>query len=352
MSASQSTLTSTPSKHSTGLAEPRWGNLALFGGIAFSALFTFIIWAFGDRLTAFVKPPDQGPFWYYWQLASPTTFTRLVAWGSYAVHQLIAWGLIYYAQTRVKTYTRGLHPVNVAALGLNATMIIWHVIQSHLTYDGLAQDVSIFTSQGSVILMLVWIILMENNRRGMFFGKRVPIGKRIIDAAKRYHGYAFSWAVIYTFWYHPAENTQGHLIGFFYMFLLMVQSSLFLTRMHVNRWWMVTQEVTVLAHGALVAVQQAGGDPKTATWPMFFFGFAAILVVTQLYGLGLKRWIILAVTAAFVVFTFAFYAGRGLGKLDEVIRIPAIEYLAALLLAGIIGAVVGIRGLLTRRART
>jgi hypothetical protein len=348
MTSQALTPTSQPTSNSSrpalaqALDNPRWGNLALIGGILFAALFTFIIWALGDRLAVFVKPVDQGPAWYYWQLAEPSTLTRLVAWGSYALHQLVSWGLIYYAQTRVKTYTKGLHPVNLVALGFNGLMIAWHVAQSQLTYDGLAQDTSIFASQGSVIIMLVWILLMENRRRGMFFGKRLPIGKSIIDAARRYHGYIFSWAVVFTFWYHPAENTQGHLIGFFYMFLLMLQGSLFLTRLHVNRWWMVVQEVTVLIHGALVAVQQMTSDITTGIWPMFFFGFAVIFIVTQLYGLGLKRWQTRAITAAFVVGTVVFYGVRGFGQLNEIIRIPAVEYLAAIVLALLIGAVVGL----------
>ena len=52
---------------------------------------------------------------------------------------------------------------------------------------------------------------------------------------RKYHGYVFAWATVYTFWYHPMENTAGHLIGFFYMFLLLLQGSLFLTRIHINK---------------------------------------------------------------------------------------------------------------------
>lgn len=134
-----------------------------------AALFTFVLWALGDRLTVFAKPDDQGPAWYYWQLAEPSTLTRLVAWGSYALRQLVSWGLIFYAQTRVKTYTKGIHPVNLVALAFNGLMIVWHVAQTQLTDDGLAQDTSIFSAQGSVIQMLVWILVMENNRRGRAF---------------------------------------------------------------------------------------------------------------------------------------------------------------------------------------
>ena len=45
------------------------------------------------------------------------------------------------------------------------------------------------------------------------------------------------------------EATSGHLIGFLYMFLLMLQGSLLFTRAHVNRWWTLVLEVAVLAHG-------------------------------------------------------------------------------------------------------
>lgn len=190
-------------------------------------------------------------------------------------------------------------------------------------YDGLAQDVSIFSSQGSVVLLLVVVLLMENRRRGLFFGKKAPLSTRVVDFFRRYHGYLFSWAVVYTFWYHPAENSQGHLIGFFYMFLLLAQGSLFLTRYHTNRAWTLTLETMVLLHGALVAIQQAG---PTGFWPMFFFGFAGIFVITQMHGVGwsrLTRWLI---GLGYIGGVIGVYAVRGYDKVDEIVRIPIIEY--------------------------
>ncbi len=316
---------------------------ALWGGIAFSAVFTFVIWWFGQRLASVRLLPDQGPAWYLWQLPEPTFWTRATAWGFYLLHQLTIWGLIAYAQIKRPTYVRGLHGFNVAALAANAGFILLHFAQTHIWYDGLAQDTSIFSSQGSVIVMLVWILLMENSRRGMFVGKKLPIKTSIIQAARRYHGYVFSWAIIYTFWYHPMETTSGHLIGFFYMFLLMLQGSLFFTRVHVNRWWTLTQELMVLAHGTLVALMQAGAS---GFWPMFFFGFLGIFIITQMHGLGLStrtRWLLFAGYVAGVV---GVYSWRGWGKLDEIIRIPIIEYLAVLVLAGLIWLIMNLLSLL------
>jgi len=60
----------------------------------------------------------------------------------------------------------------------------------------------------------------------------------------------------------------------------------------------------------------------------------------------LSRWVrgaILAVYAGLVVWV---YSGRGLAKLNEIIRIPLIEYLAVFVLVLLIGAVLwGVRRL-------
>jgi len=166
----------------------------------------------------------------------------------------------------------------------------------------------------------------------LFFGKKAPISKSILDFARRYHGYVFAWAIIYTFWYHPMVSTPGHLWGFFYTFLLLLQGSLFFTRTHLNRWWMVTQELLVAVHGTLVAVMQGNG-----IWPMFLFGFLGLFVITQMHGLRLSlrsRWLILAGYIAGVLWV---YSERGWANLNEIVRIPVIEYLAVLILALLIG---------------
>ena len=304
---------------------------ALWLGIAFSAIFTLLIWLADPLLNRFVlKPGDGTALFYDWQLAEHTLMGRVTAWGMYAVHQLILWGLIYYAQTSVKKYSTGLHPVNLWALGVNALFIVLHFIQTHIWYDALAMDMSSFTSQGSVILMLCFILVMENKRRGMFFGAKAPFSQQVVSFARKYHGYLFAWAIVYTFWFHPMVGTPGHLAGFFYTFLLMLQGSLFLTRIHVNKWWMLVQEVTVLLHGTVVAIFQGA-----ELWQMFAFGFGAMFVITQMHGLNfsrLTRWLIGLGYAAAVVAVY----NADWTRLNEIIRIPVIEYLVAFIMAGII----------------
>lgn len=307
---------------------------ALWGGILFSLIFTGLI-AWANRFLADVSlAPDAGPAWYYWKLPDPTLWTRLSAWGLYTLHQVVLWGLIYYAQTHraAHKYTSGLHRVNVVALLLNAAFIGLHFIQTQIFYDGLAQDTPVWSSQWSVIIMLVWILLMENSRRGLFFGKKVPVRQAIIQFARQYHGYVFAWAIVYTFWFHPMVSTPSHLIGFFYMFLLMLQGSLFFTRVHVNKWWTVVQEVTVLVHGTLVALTQGQN-----IWPLFAFGFGGLFVITQMHGLGLPRWGKWLILSGYVGGAVLTYGRIGFERLPQIIAIPLTEYGSALVLALLIG---------------
>lgn len=335
------TINPTVGKPERKVEQPRTDMRAMWAGIIFAFVFTAIIYLLGPSLDPVRATllPDQGPSWYYWKLPSPTFASHLSAWGLYLAHQISLWGLIWYAQTRVKKYTGGLHPVNVVALGVNALFIVLHLVQTHIWYDGLAQDVSIFSSQGSVILMLIWIMLMENNRRGVLLGKKLPIGKRVIQFARKYHGYVFAWAITYTFWYHPMETTNGHLMGFFYTFLLLLQGSLFLTRIHVNKWWMLAQEIIVLAHGTIVAIVQGNN-----LWPMFFFGFLGVFILVQMHGLGLSnriKWLFFGVYAVGAALVYI-QPDRGVTKLWQLVAIPGIYYLVMVVLAVLIA--VGIWG--------
>ncbi len=307
---------------------------ALWVGILFSLGFVLLIWQLGPRLDTIQLAPDQGASWYYWKLPNPTFWSRATAWGLYLLHQFSLWGLIYYAQTRVKKYATHLHLVNYAALGLNAVFILLRILQTHLWYDGLAQDVSIWSSQASVAILLIWVLLMENQSRGMFFGKSLPISKEIVRFARKYHGYFFAWATIYTFWYHPTIATSGHLVGFLYMFLLLLQGSLFFTRIHINRWWMIFQEVAVLVHGTLVAVMQGNN-----MWPMFAFGFGGVFVITQMHGLKIPKWSRWSILGIYLALALAVYSRRDITMIHQITWIPIIDYLAIFILAGILGVI-------------
>lgn len=313
-------------------------------GVLVCALYVTAVWLLGPYLPDVDFLPDAGFSWYYWKLPEPTWVTRATAWGGYLLHQVVIWGLIFSAQRQGLTYTRTLHPVNVLALFANLFFVCLHLLQTYVWYDGLAQDVPIWSSQGSVVLLLIFVLLMENPRRGLFFGYRMPGLGTAVEVTRRYHGYLFSWAVIYTFWYHPMEDYLGHLGGTFYTLLIMLQGSLFYTRTHVNRNWTVFMELLVIVHGTMVAVL-ANND----TWAMFLFGFATVFIVTQMHGLGWPKWLRWLFAISYAGGAVFVYAARGWDLfISEFFRIPAVEYGLVFVLALL---VTGMARLVPGRAR-
>lgn len=322
----------------------------LYLSLLFSAAaLTAVIWLTAGTLqTRFdVVNEKYFAFFYPWQTRNPTTMAYISAWLGYALHNVAAWAIIFAAQRARPRYDTRFRWFNWAMAGVNLAGFALHWVQTQLWYDGLAIAVPEVTSQGSVILMLVFILILETPRRGLIWGKKVPFHRAFLDMIRRYHGYLFSWALIYTFWYHPMENTFGHLSGFFYMLALLSQSVLIFNRAHLNKWWKFSLEALVLVHGTLVAVYQGNG-----LWPMFLFGFAAMIVLTQMHGLGLSSRIRWLVAGVFMAGTGLFYGLSGeLVRLNEVIRIPAIEYLAIFLLYAIFLGGYGLTRLLRQAPR-
>lgn len=323
---------------------PRVPQNTILIGVLVSAAFTLIIAATAASLSGFEIVGKTVPFAYPWRLTEPTSLSRLTAWGGYLLHNLTAWSIIFLARRAKPNYAANLRWFNWAMIAASVSFIALHWAQSHLWFDGLAQDVPEISAFGSVALLLMVVIILETPRRGLIFGKKVKFHRQFLQVARQYHGYLFSWAIIYTFWYHPTAGTVGHLAGFFYMFMLFVQSSLLFNRGHLNRAWTFTLEVFVLIHGTVVAVFQGAG-----MWPMFAFGFGAMVVLTQMYGLGLNTWAKRLVGAGFVVLAVVTYAVMGrLASIHEILRIPLLDYLVILLLYAIFLSGSGIAGLFRR----
>ena len=306
---------------------------ALKIGILASLFFTVLIWI-TDQLW-FQEPillpkPEGISFWYKWQLLEPTVISRLTGWILFLLHQCSIWWLIYKAQQSKPKYTAGLHWFNIAAHIINAVFILLHLIQTSIWYDGLAQDVTEVSAQWSVIVLLFVVLIMENQRRGMFFGKPLSFVTAAAHGLRKYHGYYFAWATIYTFWYHPMIMTQGHIFGFFYMFLLLLQGSLFFTRAHLNSIWTTFVEVMVVIHALMVALMIGHN------WPMFVFGFLGIFMVTQLYGLPISQKMRMLLWALFLAFYFLVYNFQEWENFYEIIFITSTEWGCAMLLSALI----------------
>ena len=320
----------------------------IFAGVLISLAFTALIAATSVNLAHFEIVGKTVAFAYPWRLTNPTVLSHLTAWGGYLLHNIIAWVIIYKAKQQNPKYKFGMQWFNWAMLATNALFFTLHIVQSQFFYDGLAQDVPEITALGSVAVMLMIILILETPRRGLIFGKKLKFHQQFMQIVREYHGYIFSWAIIYDYWYHPTAGTFGHLAGFFYTFLLYVQATLIYNRAHLNKWWTFTLEFLVLVHGVAVAIFQG-----QAMWPMFAFGFGAMIVLTQMYGLGLNTWTKRGLAIGFIVMTVVTYALMGrLGSLSEVIRIPLLDYLVVFLLYGVYLLIAGIGKLFKRKIQT
>lgn len=281
----------------------------------------FLTAAFGGLLENIVLLEDKGASWYYWKLPTKEWLPRITAWSGYILHQLFLWYGIFKIQNNKKNNIKW----NKRLLIMNLAFILLHFLQTHIWYDGLAQDVPVFSSQGSVIGMLVLILIMENRRRGIFLGKTVKGFQLIQNFIMKYHGYYIAWALTYTFWYHPMVSTSGHLVGFFYMFLLFIQASFAKTKIHNSRTWGFILEILVLFHGTTVAIGQGNN-----MWPMFGFGFGFIAVFTQQYSLKLKPSNRIGIQVLYLIgalFVFGGeFAGKTLQDIHQITWIPIIEY--------------------------
>jgi hypothetical protein len=319
------------------------------GLIIFTIIETILIFALEPLLRMRFPPldPDTGASDYYWQLNVRDALTMVITWTFYAAHQASVWLLIIWVHNHYKNKsldTSKLLKFTTSMAVVQVMFTLLHLLQTHIWYDGLAQDVPIFTSQGSVIVMLSLLIVMQNPRRGWIFGKKSTTLMRP-EVAKLFntnHQLIFSWALVYTFWFHPMDSSPALLSGFFFMGLLFTQMTLAYTRIHVNKWWVLIVESHVAIHGTIVAIAQwtdFGADPPM--WPMFLLGFTAMIAFTYIHGLGLSnrvRWLLVALYFLFVVSMYipspyGFGRPPSFGLRMEFLWIPIIIYLIAFIAA-------------------
>jgi hypothetical protein len=320
-------------------------------GLLFSFFFTTLIWLLGPELRHFTDTflPDRGASWYYWQLPSRDSLVMVIVWALYLAHQFSIWAAIYFAYKNLHGFREvsrwGLPKYSLVALVINVVFVSLHLLQTHLWFDGLAQDVPIFTSQYSVIIMLVVVLILENPRRGLLLGRKAgkPFTAQLTAFFRRIHMYVFAWALIYTFWFHPMAADPQLVSGFLYMFLLFTQMTLAWTWVHLERKWIVLLESYVAIHAAIVAVFNTSFFSSPVMWPMFLSGFAFMFVFTYMYAFRVNRAVYWLVTAVYILFLAWLYLpeplgyGRSLANLMrlEFLWIPIILHALAWLFAGL-----------------
>ncbi len=320
-------------------------------GFLFAVVFTIVIWLLGPNLNHFIRTflPDQGASWYFWQLPSRDFWGMIIAWALYLLHQFAIWILIYFAYNNLYGFREkwkwGLPKFSLIALPVNVVFVCLHLLQTLVWFDGLAQDLPIFTSQYSVIIMLAVVLILENPRRGLFLGHKAgkPFTAQVTAFFRRIHMYVFAWALIYTFWFHPMAADPQLVSGFIYMFLLFTQMSVAWTWMHLERKWIVLLESYVAIHAAVVAIFNTSFFNSPEMWPMFFSGFAFMFIFTYMYAFKVKRFVYYLAIAVYILFLAWLYIpepvgyGRSLQNLMrlEFLWIPIILHALAWVFAGL-----------------
>ncbi len=328
---------------------------ALWFVFGFSVLMVAATWLVSPLLEPFRRTllPDSGAAWYYWKLPKPELWASISMWVLYLAHQILVWVLIARLKSEPRPQAGRIGKGNLLLLIANAVFIVLHLVQTVLFYDALAQFTPVMSSQGSVIVMLVMMLILLNNRRGLFFGKRVSLPPLGVSMTQKVHGYYIAWAVVFTFWFHPMEGTLGHLLGFLYLFLLMGQLSLARTSWHTKIGWLTFLEAFVALHGAVVAIVSGNG-----MWPMFFFGFMMMFVVTQVYGILRKKIALIGVTASYIALVLVAYSGTlntwftgtsiGWSDIHQITWIPVILYGLVFVLVWLLA---GVGALLHRKSK-
>jgi hypothetical protein len=294
-----------------------------------------LIWVLGPNLKHFVSAflPDQGAAWYYWKLPERDFWGMVFVWVMYLFHQFSLWGAIYCGQKDLYGFRTpslwGLPKYSLIVFVINIIFVSLHLVQTHLWFDGLAQDVPIFTSQYSVIIMLAIIIILENPRRGLFLGRKAgkPFTGQVIAFFRRIHMYIFAWALAYTFWFHPMATDPQLLSGFFYMFLLFTQITLAWTWVHFDKRWIILLESYVAIHALIVAIFNTSFFQSPDMWPMFFSGFAFMFVFTYFYAFKVNRKIYWLVTSIYFLFLIWLYLPLPFGYGRSIMNLARLEFL-------------------------
>ena len=296
--------------------------------VAVSSLLCAAIYVVSLTLGRFTSTllPDTGASWYYWKLPRASLWATVSAWVLYAAHQTAVFIMVAKLTKAQNLPENEAGSLNIRFLVINGVFAALHILQTAFFYDGLAQQVPVMSSQGSVIVMLVFMLIMLNGKRGLFFGKRVKLSSAGVRGVYAVHSFYIAWAVTYTFWFHPTEGTAGHIIGFFYLFLLMIQLSLAKTKLHSNIRWLTLLEVYVAMHGAIVAA-----EAKNGMWPMFLFGFLMMFIVTGQYGIIKQKSALIGASAVYLIMAFLVYSGvfgndNTLADIHQITWIPIILY--------------------------
>ena len=157
----------------------------------------------------------------------------------------------------------------------------------------------------AVFLALTVALLMQQTERGIVFGFSLHSETLILltNIVRRFHGYVFTWAVVFTFWHHPAEAGVEHLSGFFIILLFTTQACLMYTTSHLGVIWRILLELQMLFHAVIAEIHRTHRE----VWKMFVSGSLAVFVITQMHAFPLSFLTKSGILAAYILLLYFLY---------------------------------------------
>ena len=176
----------------------------------------------------------------------------------------------------------------------------------------------------AVFLALTVALLMQQTERGIVFGFSLNSQTLTLltNVVRRFHGYVFIWAIVFTFWYHPVEAGIEHLSGFFIILLFTIQACLMYTTAHLGVVWRTLLELQMLFHAVLAEIHRTHRD----IWKMFVSGSLAVFVITQMHAFPLTFLNKSVISLAYILLLYFLYYRSSKGRWKEIFNFPVSYY--------------------------
>ena len=285
-------------------------------GVVFSLTLLAVTKLLGGRLRRnFPRLPVwRGVLWYRWKSLpsqdalefSPFTGINFPyslkvraksAWIGFALHLAFVFTMIIWAEIRYSNNQGHNCPIPTSPnwcdwittlelphyiflVGTGVFMLL-HLLQTHLKYDGIAQDTAELCPIIGTVLSLVVLALMQQTERGLVFGYGLEgeTFTALTNIARRFHPFVLGWDIVFTFWYHPMEGGWHHLPGFFPLFCILIQGCLLFTAAHLNPIWRVGLELMGFPHAIYIEYTH----PDRCRWKMFLTGVLVTPLVVHFH---------------------------------------------------------------------
>ena len=331
----------------------------LFLGVMFSLIVLAATRLLGRKLRInFPRLPVwRGVLWYRWKSLpskealefSPFTGINFPyslkvrarsAWIGFFLHltfvfSMIVWAEIRYSNNRAHncpnpappdwcSWTTVLelpHYIFLAGTGL---FMLLHLLQTHLKYDGIAQDTAELCPIIGTVLTLVVLALMQQTERGLVFGYGLE-GETFIaltNIARRFHPFVVAWNIMFTFWYHPMEGGWHHLPGFLPLFCILIQGCLLFTTAHLNPIWRVGLELMGFPHAIYVEYTH----PDRCRWKMLLTGVLLTPLVVHFHQFNISVAVMATLFIGYISLVILLYRNMPMSQWTEPLHFPILIF--------------------------